>query len=251
MKVDVVMRHFRIKKGGQILFKNKKWVLTMINRPYGQHWKGHKGFRVIEGNDVYNHRFGGQEWNVPKCRLCGEDLHQILCFDLKDDRLSELRTSKLEELPLTSCLNCSTLWEPQLFQLNPTTKSVTVLIQNDKEKWIQDEEGKITVPLPYAKFKLIDMLEEDIPVNEDAYYDAFDLFGQEYICRVLGAPLYVNKPNDISCPICNHDMQYVSSITHDFEVDLVSVVDLFLGEMIIYFYFCKECLTLKTEIQGT
>ncbi len=223
----------------------------MINEPYGQHWKGHKGFRAIEGSGVYNHRFGGQEWNVPKCQLCGEDLHQILCFDLKDDRLSELRTSKLEELPLISCLNCSTVWEPQLFQLNPTTKNVTVLSQNDKEKWIQDEEDKIPVPLPYTKFKLINMLGEDIPVNEDAYYDAFDLFGQEYICRVLGAPLYVENPNDISCPTCNHDMQYVSSITHDFEVDLVSVVDLFLGEMIIYFYFCKECLTLKTEVQGT
>ncbi len=29
----------------------------MINEPYGQHWKGNKGFRAIEGSDVYNHRF--------------------------------------------------------------------------------------------------------------------------------------------------------------------------------------------------
>lgn len=92
---------------------------------------------------------------------------------------------------------------------------------------------------------------KDIPVNEDAYYAAFDLFGQEYICKVLGAPLYVDKPNDISCPTCNHDMKYVSSVTQDFNVNLVSVADLFLGEMIIYFYFCKECLTVKTEVQGT
>lgn len=224
----------------------------MINEPYGQHWKANKGFRAIEGSDVYNHRFGGQDWNVPKCQLCAEDLHQILCFDLKDDRLTELRTSKLEELPLISCLNCSTLWEPQLFQLNPSTKNITILIQNVREEWIQDEEDKIPVPLSNTKFKLIDMSEEDIPVNEDAYYNAFDLFGQEYVCRVLGAPLYVEKPNDISCPTCNYDMKYVLSVTQDFNArDLVSVVDFFLGEIIIYFYFCKECLTVKTEVQGT
>jgi len=23
----------------------------MVNEPYGQHWKGHKGFRAIEGSD--------------------------------------------------------------------------------------------------------------------------------------------------------------------------------------------------------
>lgn len=91
-----------------------------------------------------------------------------------------------------------------------------------------------------------------MPINEEAYYDPFDLFGQEYVCRVLGAPLYVEKPNDISCPTCNHDMKYVSRVTQDFNArDLVSVVDFLLGEIIIYFCFCKECLTVKTEVQGT
>lgn len=34
------------------------------------------------------------------------------------------------------------------------------------------------------------MKNEDIPTDEDSYWEAFDLFGSEYVCRLLGVPLY-------------------------------------------------------------
>lgn len=53
----------------------------MAKRPYGKHWKG------IKGKDVYNHYFGENECDLPVCKLCGEKMHLIFCFDLKDERL--------------------------------------------------------------------------------------------------------------------------------------------------------------------
>ncbi|OHX31223.1 hypothetical protein BWGOE5_28650 [Bacillus mycoides] len=79
----------------------------MTTELYGTHYNEMKGYRVMEGKDSYNHYFGGQDCNFPKCKLCGEKMHQILCFDLKDERLTELKSGELDTLPLVSCLNCA------------------------------------------------------------------------------------------------------------------------------------------------
>ncbi|MHC2835946.1 hypothetical protein ACUXEY_004466 [Bacillus sp. F9_6S_D1_P_5] len=90
----------------------------MTTELYGAHCNGLKGYRVIEGKDSYNHYFGGEDCNLPVCKLCSEKMHQILCFDLKDDRLTELKSNELNILPFVSCLNCAMVWEPQYFQLS-------------------------------------------------------------------------------------------------------------------------------------
>lgn len=47
-------------------------------------------------------------------------------------------------------------------------------------------------------------------------------------------------------------MKYVATITQDLEErELISVVDFQFGEMNIYYYLCKDCSVMKTEIQGT
>src|SRR3954471_14811458 len=129
----------------------------MTKKPYGKHWKGIKGYRVVEGNDVYNHYFGGQDCDLPVCPLCGEKIHQIFCYDLKDERLSEIKAEGLNVLPLVSCLNCSMVWEPQYFQLSNGGKSIQVISQENTEDWVQDEEDKLPVPLPRTNVKLIEM----------------------------------------------------------------------------------------------
>ncbi|PEC22321.1 hypothetical protein COM96_10845 [Bacillus cereus] len=96
------------------------------------------------------------------------------------------------------------------------------------------------------------MKNEDIPTDEDSYWEAFDLFGSEYVCRLLGAPLYGDIPEDLAYPNCSKEMKYVATITQDIEErELVSVVDFQFGEMHIYFYICKDCSIMKTEIQNT
>ena len=224
----------------------------MAKKPYGRHWKGSNGYRVIEGLDTYNHHFGGQDCDLPLCKLCGEHMHQIFYFDLNDDRLTELKTKELSVLPLFSCLNCSMVWEPQYFKLSDGGTSIQLISQENTDDWIQDEEDKLPVPLPRTNVNLIEMKVEDIPTNEENYDAAFDLFGSEYLCRLMGAPLYDEVPEDLDCPICNKEMMYIATITQDLgEQELISVVDFQLGEINIYYYLCKDCSVLKTQTQGT
>ncbi|WP_416808418.1 hypothetical protein [Bacillus thuringiensis] len=218
---------------------------------YGAHYNKRKGYRVIEGRGSYNHYFGGQECNLPVCKLCGEKMHQILCFDLKDGRLAE-KSNELNILPFVSCLNCAMVWEPQYFQLSDGGKTVQIIKQQNIEEWIMEEEDKLPVSLPKTTVKLINMKNEDIPTDEDSYWEAFDLFGSEYVCRLLGAPLYDDLPEDLACPTCSKEMKYVAPITQDIEErGLISVVDFQFVEMNIYFYLCQDCSVMKTEIQGT
>ncbi|MCI4058842.1 hypothetical protein MMK25_23535 [Bacillus cereus] len=224
----------------------------MTTELYGAHCNKLKGYRVIEGKDSYNHYFGGQDCNLPVCKLCGEKMHQILCFDLKDERLAELKSSELNILPFVSCLNCAMVWEPQYFQLSDGGKTVQIIQQHNTEEWIMEEEYKLPVLLPKTTIKLINMKNEDIPTDEDSYWEAFDLFGSEYVCRLLGVPLYDDLPKDLACPTCAKEMKYVATITQDIEErGLISVVDFQFGEMNIYYYLCIDCLIIKTEIQNT
>lgn len=66
---------------------------------YGEQYNDMKGYRVVEGKESYNHYFGGEECNLPFCKLCGENMHQILCFDLKDERIAEIKSSELDISP--------------------------------------------------------------------------------------------------------------------------------------------------------
>ena len=219
---------------------------------YGAHYNKRKGYRVIEGRGSYNHYFGGQDCNLPVCKLCGEKMHQILCFDLKDGRLAELKSNELNILPFVSCLNCAMVWEPQYFQLSDGGKTVQIIQQQNTEEWIMEEEYKLPVLLPKTTVKLINMKNEDIPTDEDSYWEAFNLFGSEYVCRLLGVPLYDDLPKDLACPTCAKEMKYVATITQDIEErGLISVVNFQFGEMNIYYYLCIDCLIIKTEIQNT
>ncbi|PGX13073.1 hypothetical protein [Bacillus sp. AFS033286] len=224
----------------------------MTTKLYGARCNELKGYRLMEGRDSYNHYFGGQDCNLPICKLCGEKMHQIICFDLKDKRLEELKNGALDILPFVSCLNCAMVWEPQYFQLSDGGKTVQIIKQDNVEEWVMEEEYKLPVPLPKTNVNLINMKNKDIPTDEDSYWEAFDLFGSEYVCRLLGSPLNSDLPEDLACPSCSKEMQYVATIAQDIgERKRISVVDFQFGEMHIYFYLCKDCSVIKTEIQST
>lgn len=229
-----------------------------INKPYsylfGPHWKDKKGYRVVEGIDKYNHKFGGNDWNVPVCKLCNEPMHQIFTFDLEDPKLNDINIEGITEIPLVSCLNCSTSWDTQVFKLNPQNKSIEIISQDDIENWTQDDEDKIPYPLPNIKMSLKEMTQDDIPIDIIKYENAIELFGTEYLCRILGAPLYAQEPLNRECPGCKKEMNYIATVSGESyynSFNLIKEVDFTIGEMYLYFTICKECLTIKVECQGT
>lgn len=220
----------------------------------GSHWGGKIGYRVVEGFDSYRHFFGGESWKLPTCPKCNENLHQIFTFDLSDPRLVILKVNNLRELPLVSCLNCSYHWESQTFKLDYLKKEVTIINQIDLHNWQSDDEDKIPSTMTRTDVKIIDMLNGDIPIDDESYATAFEFFGEEYLCRLLGSPLYANGPIDRECPCCLREMIYVSTVTgenYGNESNLISTVDFVIGESYIYFLFCKSCLLIKTELQSS
>jgi hypothetical protein len=212
-----------------------------------------EGYRVIKGNDKHHHSFGGDSWKTPICPNCGTNLHLIFNFDLNDNRLEKLSNGQLDRIPLISCLNCSSYWSTQVFKIEPQTGTITIIKQTDEENWISEEEDHLPYPLPFSNLKLVELHETDAPSKEEDTDKAFEDFGSEYVCRILGEPLFATESIQNKCYLCNEDMEYVATIcSEDYDSEgLVHEGFTFnFGESFIYFYFCKSCTILQTEMQS-
>ncbi|WP_242476041.1 hypothetical protein [Bacillus cereus group sp. N12] len=113
---------------------------------------------------------------------------------------------------------------------------------------------KIPVPLPKYDMKLINMESYDTPCNDEEYEKAIDSIGTDYICRLLGAPLYIDDSIEAKCPCCSKSMKYVAMVAgedYGHEGELVGGVSFQIGESYLYFYLCKECLIIQTSMQST
>lgn len=215
---------------------------------WGDHWRNKKGYKLVEGTSKHNHYFGGESWKLPVCKNCGERYHQILTLDMTDERLDI--GYKGSELPLVSCLNCSLMWEPQLFKIDDSKKEILVIKDNNCHGWVQDDEYKIQVPLPRKQMELVPLAEEENPFTQDLYYSAYDAFGRDYLARVLGAPLYAQSPVDYECPLCHQRMQYIASVGAMCCNTIFQSFDFEIGESAIYFLLCTDCNVIKVELQG-
>ncbi|MCU4922334.1 hypothetical protein OCF68_16220 [Bacillus cereus] len=212
------------------------------------------GFRVICGEEESSHYFGGDTWKLPICPQCNEQAHQIFTFDLNDLRLEELKTTELRELPLINCLNCSLYEDIQNFKINIMERSIHTITQSEMFDWKYELIDKIPVPLPKYDMKLVTMENYDVPYDEDENDQAFDAMGRDYICRILGAPLYIEDSIEATCPCCSKSMSYVAMLTgEDYgnEGGLTGGITFQIGESFLYFYLCKECLIIQTSMQST
>jgi hypothetical protein len=212
-----------------------------------------RGFKVIKGHDNYHHSFGGESWNSPICPNCKTKMHLIFNFDLRDKRLESLSNGELDNIPLVSCLNCSSYWSPQIFSIDPNKKLISIIEQNDEENWVSEEEDKLPYPLPYSDMKLIELEEGDI-IKEDDYSDEFLPFGSEYVCRIMGIPLFNTDYIHKKCKKCRGNMHYVATICsedYDSEGLVHEKFSFNFGEAFLYFYLCKTCNVLETEMQST
>lgn len=217
---------------------------------WGKHWEGKIGYKLIEGVSKYNHYFGGETWQLPVCKNCGEKYHQIITLDMTDERLDIGYHGS--ELPLVSCLNCSLMWKTQIFKIDDSKKEITVVSDDNSCGWIQDDEFKIPVPLPRKHMKLMPLQNDENPLTEELYYSNLDKFGfSNYLARILGAPLYMQSPVDYECPLCHQRMLYIASVCAGYGNTIFDSFDFDIGEGAIYFLLCTHCNVMKVELQGT
>lgn len=231
-----------------IFYKHTGSPDLSISYLYGEHWNDEKGYIVEFKKGEYDHFFGGESWNLPVCQNCMKPYHQIFSLDLTDPKLSDL-SKKIRSIPLIGCLNCSGSFGRFYYKIDDNM-NITELHTNDTQHWVQDDDLKLPSPLPKAD---IDLIETDLsynPVNEEKYSQLVESFGNESMCRILGAPLYLQNPIDYECPICKKQMKYVAQICSDTGRNIKSSdVEFNIGDIYMYYCYCDECHLIVCETQ--
>ena len=200
------------------------------------------GYKVILGENKYNHYFGGETWKVPICSICNESVHQILTLDMTDVALSDIQC-KLNELPLISCVNCSNCWGRQYYKVEEPTKSINILKSEQEDVWKQEVCDRIKYPLPRMHVKL-----EKLDVYDDEFIDGM---GTDYFGKIGGSPVFLSDAINMKCPECGKYMKFIGELTgNDFGNEkLLNGFDFFIGEMFLYYFVCSDCSIVGVDSQ--
>lgn len=206
---------------------------------------GYKVFFTSDVSEKYRHKFGGNDWETPVCQNCSEHYHQILSLDLRDPKLHSIIGECDMQLPLISCLNCSSNWGEQIFKVDFKNKQVIRIRDDDKFQWVEAEELKLIYPLPEFTVSL------EILSNEEVA-NIIDDFGSKYFITVLGNPVYLYSGESFNkcCPICGNDMTYLASVCSDF-ANTLNEFDFQFGEQWLFYFFCCHCKIMKVIGQSS
>jgi hypothetical protein len=202
-----------------------------------------KSYILVPGKDEYEHLFGGNEWDMESCAICKGDVHQIVTLDLQDPRLAPFRNPMAGMTPMVSCLNCSASWWTQAYIIK--NNQIQWAYQDVEERDFMVEEDWVEAPLPVVPMKL----EEYDDSNEEKFWEEF---GEKFICKVGGEPIWAEDPVDLKCPNCNRQMQFVGMIGGEKPENhkrIIPNVSFKLGTNVYYYAVCPECGEITVDCQ--
>ncbi|AIC93439.1 hypothetical protein [Shouchella lehensis] len=210
-------------------------------------------YKIVKNHPMNpsTHFFGGETWNLPKCKVCLASMHQIVTLDVT--KFSEQNfDKKISELPLFSCLNCSLFWENQYFKLDFINQSASTIKQDQEDFEQQEEEDRILNPLPYISIELEEAHEKDNQIDDETINRLFFEFGTAYVGRVFGEPVIAQEPLQDCCLRCGGKFQFIAQITGDSDMEEMfqEDIDFFFGETMLYFSLCRRCDLLMVEPQS-
>jgi hypothetical protein len=211
---------------------------------YGPQITASEGWIASLGEDKFAHTFGGSSWDLydvnNKCRKPT----LLINLDLRDPRIILPKIAALPLLPICSHINNDAWTTRQIYQIDPTTKTITLSAEGGSRQPLDDED-LFPNPLPEKRIRLDKMSAEDYPLNEKMYWKACDRFlGSTSFIRVLGPPLWLQWVEKEHCE-CGLPMEYVCSIGYeDYEhrSGLIPDRSFFIGEAALYFFVCTHCL---------
>lgn len=222
--------------------------------PYGKRWSKSKAIKLVPGISKNVHYSGGDTWNLPFCPKCQETMHLILNLNLKDYKLDFLDIKSIEDFPIVSCLNCSLMWEPQIFEIDASQKKVTLVSYQDEHDFFQDDTEKVPRVIPEKRFKLEAIPNNELPTSELNYDNAFESFGSEYFVRISDMPLCAQNFENHTCELCGDDMKHIVSITSepfdDGDPMFFEGYKFLIGDVVLYFWLCEKCKRIQTEMQS-
>lgn len=226
----------------------------MINKnKYGPHFKNKKGYKVKIGHKNYTHSFGGTDWTVVDKNKSFDGPALLLTLDLNDSCVKSLKSSRLAEIPLCSYLNCNVWEEEQIFKIIPEKQEVYLISKLKFNPEMAALDDKLPNPLPKKDVYLEDLNLDEYPLDEDSYWDACDtLLGGNDFIRIL-QPVWLQNVETQQCS-CGKQMIFTACIGYEnYEISngFIANIPFFLGEAALYFFFCPDCLIVKSTCQSS
>ena len=226
--------------------------MKLYNLPtYGPQMSANGGWIARAGEDKFAHIFGGSSWNVHDVNNHRSQPTLLINLDLEDPRITLPKIAALQSLPLCSHINSDAWTTKQTYQINPATKTVTLVTESASPEPF-NEQDLFPNPLPERRLRLDKMSLEDYPSNEEMYWKACDRFlGSSSFIRVLGPPLWLQWVEEEVCE-CGLPMGYVCSIgyeNYDIPSGLIPNRPFFIGEAALYFFLCPPCLKAVVTFQ--
>lgn len=205
------------------------------------------------GSDEFSHCFGGSDWSVtdPNEIFGGPSL--LLNLDLSDPRLGPFKSEELRTLPICSYINCDLWIEPQRYKFVPESNEVVLTHRSSRYTTVLEPPLSYENPLTKKPVVLRRMTQEELVTSESDYWKVCDTFlGGSSFIRILGYPLWLQRPENPSCS-CGKRPLYVCSIGYDYPLStgFTGERPFFIGEAALYFFFCRECREVVVLSQPT
>ena len=226
--------------------------MKKLNSLYHKQYLNNKGYIASVGEGAFNHKFGGNMWDVSGAQITKGPL-LLITLDIKDPAMKDFQELGIEELPFCCELNYVYVGR-QIYQIDKNEKNISLLSIDEKNLELLPEEDQQLIPFPSKSLILKPMNDDDYPVDEESYYQCCDNFlGGKGVIRVLGPPVWMQEPERVRCN-CGKEMDYVCSIGYEVDNEFCQLLDgtpFFPGELVHYFFVCKRCLKTATLVQLT
>lgn len=220
---------------------------------FGDEYAAPVGYIAVPGvGGEYGHLFGGSSWTASVDAVHEDVPALLMVLDMTDPRLSRL-DGEINALPLFSYINSDRWDERQDYRLKSDSSTVVEYACTSKG-FVQEEEDRLPVPLPETPLRLVEMDIADYPLDEDSYWRCTDEFlgGGKFI-RVLGKPLWLQHPEEVVCS-CGEEEEFVAAIGNESSDGphlLLKEEPFFIGEGVLYFFYCRNCKLVSVISQGT
>ncbi len=224
-------------------------------------WVSHcdrNGFIAEKGDGKYDHVFGGNLWTGigPLDYLDKPAL--LLTLDLSDPLLNYEFSTDIKQLPLFSYINIDLTPDRQRYEIDFENKCVNfiklypILTHSGDPPQRLWEDGCFVFPLPSIRLVLRKMNALEMPKDEDSYWKACETFLGKSFLRVDGPIVWLQFKEEVVCD-CGREMNYVASIGCEYNKNdcLMETQEFFIGELVLYFFYCDQCRIVEGISQST
>lgn len=217
-------------------------------KSYGPSYDGPRGGIAHFGSGQFNHRFGGDSWMIREAAPIHGGASLVMVLDLSDPLCSMFCENRVGELPIPSYLSCDIWTSPQFYRVDYQHRVITLVERREPVSEVFFPE--LCPPLPESPLILLPMTDLDLPSSEEKYWGVVDMFvGGDRFLRVCGPPLWIDWPLKMMCD-CGREMPYVVGMGYPGS-KYESIGGVFIGEAVLYWFFCRACNVIGVTCQST